>query len=58
MMFFTYNEMDGEKPYMDNLSIFKVLGVGKVMLKMNSRKLSNSTMYFMFVLLLSKIILK
>jgi hypothetical protein len=28
------------------------------MLKMTSRKLSNSTMYFMFVLLLSKIILK
>jgi len=46
MMFFTYEEVDGEKPYMDKLSIFKVLGVGKAILKMTSRKLSNSTMYF------------
>jgi hypothetical protein len=37
--FSTYKEMNGEYLYMENSSIFKVLGVGKVIIKMTFKKL-------------------
>lgn len=38
-IFFTYKEMDGKGLYMENSSTSKVLGVGKIILKMTSGKL-------------------
>jgi hypothetical protein len=40
MMFFTYKEVDGENLYLRNSSTSKVLGVRKIILKMNSGNLS------------------
>jgi hypothetical protein len=37
--FSTYKKMNGEYLYMENSSIFKVLGVGKVIIKMTFKKL-------------------
>jgi hypothetical protein len=40
MMFSTYKEVDGENLYLRNSSTSKVLGVRKIILKMNSGNLS------------------
>ena len=39
MMFFTYKKVDGKQLYMKNSLTFKVLGFGKIILKMTFDKL-------------------
>lgn len=67
MMFFTYKEVDGEYLYMDNKITFKVLDVGKVILKVTFQifLIINNVLYVTdFIMnlkcgsLLSKIIFK
>jgi hypothetical protein len=51
MMFSTYKEVDGENLYLRNSSTSKVLGVRKIILKMNSENLStlNKILYVTYI---------